>query len=70
MTPRGGPRPGAGRKRSTGPTGITPPFRLPRALVDRMRSLLDPGESLASFARAAIEGYCEEREALREEGCP
>lgn len=65
MTPRGGPRPGAGRKPSTGPTVVTPPFRLAPALIDRMRALLDPGESLASFARAGLEGYCEEREAAR-----
>ena len=35
MTPRGGPRPGAGRKPSTGPTIVTPPFRLAPALIDR-----------------------------------
>ena len=66
MTPRGGPRPGAGRKPSTGPRMTTPPFKLERELFDRMRALLDPGESLASFARAGLEGYCEEREAARE----
>jgi len=60
MSPRGGPRPGAGRPR----TGRTPRVLvvLPADLRDRLHARLDPGESMSAAIVAAVRAEVARRE--------
>ena len=69
MSPRGGPRKGAGRPPGTG-TGRTVRavnVTIPPDLLEEIADAVDPGESRSAFVCAAVRGEIQQRAKARGE---